>query len=414
MTLALEGIRVLDLTDGVSGPFCGMLLGGFGAEVIRIESMRHLGFRSNAPPTSPSAEGPKAPPKVDVSQLITPNFARYHLDKLSITLNLTKPEARDLFAKLVNVSDVVLDNLSYGVMKAWGLDYEGLRRTKDDIIVASLPSLGEGPHAQWTTWGMNLLSFTGFANSWGHPDTPMEQRAASNTYPDYIAGTMAAASILAALYHRSATGEGQFIEVSQTDSTVALIGLVYLDYFVNHRDPHPMGNRHPQFAPYNIYRCKGDDRWCAIATFNEEEWQKLCLAIGNPDWTRDPGFATVESRLQNLEDLDRHIESWTIQRTAFQVMKLMQSAGVAAGVVQDSEDMYRDIQLRASGYMIDVEVGPRGKMTFDGLPVRLSEGQKAKTDGAPLLGQHNDRVYRHLLGLSAEEVETFTAKQVIF
>lgn len=413
MPLALEGIRVLDFTDAVSGPFCTMLLAGCGAEVIRIESLRHLGFRGNASGVSSLVNGASTLATVDVSQLITPNFARYHLDKLSVTLNLTKPAARDILMKLVGVSDVVVDNLSFGVMKGWGLDYEGLRKAKEDIIVASLPALGEGPHEEWTTWGMNLLSFTGFANSWGHPDTPMEQRASSNTYADYIAGTMAAASILAALYHRGKTGEGQFVEVSQTDSTLALLGLVYLDYFINQRAPRPMGNRHSQFAPYNCYRCKGDDWWCAVAVFNEDEWRKLCSVLGKPDWTRDPRFATVQDRLRNVEQLDAGIEAWTSQRTPHQVMKLMQSAGVAAGAVQNSEDMYHDIQLRNMGYMIEVEVGNRGQMTFDGPPLRLSEGQKARTDRAPFLGEHNDYVFRQLLGLPAAQVEQLIKDRVI-
>jgi benzylsuccinate CoA-transferase BbsF subunit len=414
MALAAEGIRILDFTDGVSGPFCAMLLAGCGAEVIRIESMRHLGFRGDNSGSSPLIKSTSTLATVDVSQLITPNFARYHLDKLSITLNLMKPEAAPILKKLVSISDVVVDNLSFGVMKAWGLDYEGLREMKEDIVVTSLPALGEGPHEKWTTWGMNLLSFTGFANSWGHPDTPMEQRASSNTYADYVAGTLAAASILAALYHRGKTGEGQFIELSQTDSTLALLGLVYLDHFINHRAPRPLGNRHPQFAPHNCYRCKGDDRWCAIATSDEDEWRRLCSVLGRPDWVLDPRFATMQDRLRNVEYLDAGIEAWTTQRTPHQVMKLMQTAGVPAGAVQNSEDMYHDIQLRSLGYMTEVKVGNRGEMTFDGPPVFLSEGQKAGTNGAPLLGAHNEYVYRQLLGLSEGQVEQLIRDKVIY
>ena len=414
MPPALEGIRVLDFTDGVSGPFCGMLLAGCGAEVIHVESLRHLGFRGNASGVSPLVKEDSTLAGVDVSQLITANFARYHLDKLSVTLNLIKPEGREILMRLVGISDVVLDNLSFGVMTGWGLDYEGLKRVKEDIIVASLPALGEGPHAGWTTWGMNLLSFTGFANSWGHPDTPMEQRAARDTYPDYVAGTLAAASILAGLYHRGRTGEGQSIEVCQTDSTVALLGLVYLDHFINHRPQRPVGNRHPQFAPYNCYRCKGDDRWCVIATFDQGEWRSLCTVLGKPDWIRDAKFATVEARLRHVEELDSNIETWTSQRTPHQVMKLMQSAGIAAAAVQNSEDMYYDLQLRSMNHMIQVKVGGRGEMTFDGPPLRMSEGQKAGTDGAPLLGEHNEYVYRQLLGLKQEEVDRLIADRVIY
>src|SRR3972149_6992004 len=311
MALALQGIRVLDLTDAIAGPFATMLLAGFGAEVIRVESRRHLGFRAGVAPARGSEGGPQVPEdridfsKMDMTTLVGTNFHRYNRDKLSVALNLTKPEARDIFKKLVSLSDVVVDNLSFGVVQKWGLDYAALKQHRNDIIVASMPSLGKGPHEQWTTWGMNLLSFTGFAYSWGHPETPMEERSASNYYGDYMAGMKTSSAILAALYHRAKTGEGQYIEVSQAEATASLLGLSYLDYFVNNRVTPARGNRHPQFAPYNSYRCKGDDRWCVIAVFNEDDWQKLCRAIDSPKWAADPKFQTMETRLKNAEELDK-------------------------------------------------------------------------------------------------------------
>src|SRR3990172_6572961 len=258
MTLALKGIRVLDITDAISGPFCTMLMASCGAEVIRVESRRHLGFRTGAAPGR--SGGVQVPEdqidfsKMDMTTLVGTNFHRYNRDKLSVAMNLTKPEARDIFKKLVSLSDVVVDNLSFGVVQKWGLDYAALKQHRNDIIVASMPSLGKGPHEQWTTWGMNLLSFTGFAYSWGHPDTPVEERVASNTYPDYIAGMKTAVAILAALYHRARTGEGQYVEVAQAEATASLLGVSYLDYLVNNRVSSPQGNRHPQFAPYNCYQ----------------------------------------------------------------------------------------------------------------------------------------------------------------
>lgn len=416
MTLALQEIRVLDLTDAVSGPFASMLLASYGAEVIRVESRRHLGFRGGGGKGNDSILEEDAVDfsKVDMAQFVGANFARYNLDKLSVALNLTKPEGIDLFKRLVRVSDVVVDNLSFGVMQKWGFDYDSLKQVKNDIIVASLPSLGKGPHENWTTWGMNLLSFTGFAYNWGHPDTPMEERSASSTYGDYIAGMMAVGSIFAALYHRHKTGEGQYIEVSQTEATASMLGVTYLDYLANRRVAPPRGNRHPEFAPYNCYRCKGDDRWCAIAVFNEDEWQQLCRALDSPEWSKDARFGNMEARLKNADELDRNIEIWTSQRTPHQVMKILQSFGVAAGAVQSGEDLYFDLQLRERGHAVEPDSGRHGNITFDGPPVRLSTGQKTTTDPAPILGEHNSYVYEHLLGLTTEEIETLTAKRVIF
>jgi benzylsuccinate CoA-transferase BbsF subunit len=406
MTLALQGIRILELTDAVAGPFACMLLARCGAEVIRIESRRHLGFRANAKMPDSS--------KIDAKQSMTPVFARYNLDKLSLTLNLSKPEGQDLFKRLVRISDVVVDNLSFGVMQKWGFEYAALKQLKSDIIVVSLPSFGRGPHEEWTTWGMNLLSFTGFAHGWGHPETPMEERAANSTYGDYIAGTMAASSVLAALYRRAKSGEGQYIEVSQTEATATLLSLSHLDYFVNRRVTPPKGNRHAQFAPYNCYPCQGEDRWCVIAVFNEKEWQSFCRALESPQWAEDPKFQSMEARLENVDELDLNIGKWTGQRTPHQVMRILQSFGVAAGAVQNSEDLFFDLQLRAGGHMLELDSLPQGKVTFDRPPVYLSEGEKTGTEGAPLLGQNNDYVYRQLLGLSAKEIDRMTEDKVIY
>jgi benzylsuccinate CoA-transferase BbsF subunit len=430
MPLALQGIRVLDLTDAVAGPFATLLMADCGAEVIRIESLRHLGFRGDF--LTPIKRNDNSLPisqdqidfsNVDLSMLMNTNFTRFALNKLSVALNLTKPEARDIFKKLVKVSDVIVDNLTFGVMQNWGLEYDTLRQIKNDIIVVSMPSFGKGSHENWTTWGMNLLSFTGFAYYWGHQETPMEERAASNYYGDYIAGTETLTAILAALYHRAKTGEGQYIEVTQTETTASLLGPIYLDYFVNNRVAPVRGNRHPEFAPYNSYRCKGDDRWCVIAVFNENEWHQLCSVIsapgsgnivGSTDWIKDPKFQNMETRLKNAAELDRNIEAWTKQYTPHQVMRMLQSAGVSAGAVQNSEDLYFDIQLRARGHMVDVDAEEQGHITFDGPPVRLSAGRKTQTKRAPVLGEHNDYVYKQLLGLNSAEIDKLIKNRVIF
>ena len=419
VTLALKGIRVLDLTDGVAGPYAAMLLARCGAEVIRIESRRHLGFRESAkyPKPEESGQGTGGPPdysRVEAKYLMTPNFFRYHFDKLSVQMNLVRPEGRELFKKLVRKSDIVIDNLSFGVMHHWGFDYESLKQIKNNLIVVSMPSFGKGPHEQWTTWGMNLLSFTGFAYFWGHPDTRAENRAANNTYGDYIAGTIAASTILAALLHRAKTGAGQYIEISQTESTASLLSLSFLEYFINQRITSLRGNRHPQFAPHNCYPCRGDDRWCTISVQSENDWKQFCSALEFPEWTSDPKFRTMEDRLKNADELDAWVESWTRQYTPHQVMKKLQAAGVAAGAVQDSENLYYDLQLRSRDHMLEMEVFPHGKITFDRPPVFLSDGQKPEVGPTPVLGQHNDYIYKDLLGLTQADIDRLIEDKVIF
>ena len=421
MALALQGIRVLDLTDSIVGPYATTVLASCGAEVIKIESRYHLGFR-RAGAKDPKDERPLVPSgpekeidfsQVNLDQVIAPTFAQYAHDKLSITLNLPRPEARDLFKKLVKISDVIVDNLRSGILNRWGFNYSGFKQIKDDIIVASLQSMGKGPYEGWTTWGMNLLSFSGFSSEWGHRETPMTDRAASGYLVDYIAGGQAAAAILAALFYRAMTGEGQYIELSQAEAAASVLGVSFLDYFVNGQVPLPKGNRHNQFAPYNCYRCRGEDSWCVIEVFNEEEWKRFCQAIDRPHWTTDVRFKDNSGRLQNVDELDDNIENWTRQHTPHQAMRILQSFDIAAGAVQNGEDMYYDLQLRARGYMIEQNLPFLGNTTFGGVPLRLSSGQVEHPRQAPVLGEHNNYVFRELLGFSQKEMNDLIKAEII-
>jgi crotonobetainyl-CoA:carnitine CoA-transferase CaiB-like acyl-CoA transferase len=329
-------------------------------------------------------------------------------------LNLAKPEGREIFKKLVKVSDVIVENFRFGVMQKWGFDYPTLKPVRDDIIVTNMEALGRGPYEKWTTWGMNLLSYSGFTHMWGHPETPVTERAAAGFHGDYVSGAKTAIAILAALLYRARTGKGQYIELSQAEASASVLGPAYLDYFVNNRLPQPQGNRHPYFAPCNCYRCKGEDCWCVITVMNEKEWEQLCLALEHPKWTEDLKFQNMESRLKNADELDRRIEDWTRQRTPHQVMNLLQALGVPSGAVQTGEDLYYDLQLRERGYTFEQDIPRLGKVTFSGKPFRLSEGQREPNQPVPYIGEHNDYVYRHLLGFSPEEMDKLTETKVIF
>ena len=421
MGLALEGIRIVDLTDSIIGPFTTMLLAGCGAEVIKIESRLRLGFRKVGPWGPEGNEPiPQAPEKtvdyskVDLDVVLSPTFAQLNPNKLSIAMNLDKAEGRELLKRLVKISDVVIDNLRFGIIERWGLEYPVLKQVKDDIIVASLQGMGRGPYQGWTTWAMNLMSFTGFAYGWGHAETAMTERVAARYYGDYIAGGKAAAAIAAALFHRALTGEGQYIELSQVEAAMSVLGPAYLDYFVNNRVTPPRGNRHPQYAPYNCYPCKDENSWCVIAVRSNEEWQQLCRAFDNPSWMLEPKFSTMQSRLENVDELDQNIENWTRQHTPHQVMRMLQYFGVAAGAVQNGEDLFYDIQLRERGFMTEQELPRLGSLTFTKAPLKLATGEASYSERAPQLGEHNDYIYRELLGLQPEEIKRLEEAEVIF
>jgi benzylsuccinate CoA-transferase BbsF subunit len=421
VVFALQGIRVLDFTDSIVGPTTTKLLTSCGAEVIRVESRLHLGFRRNGPWGPAGSEGiPQAPEpmidfsKVDISLLVGPTYAEMNHDKLSISLNLTKPEGKEVFKKLIKVSDVIVENFSYGVMQRWGFDYPELKKIKEDIIVISIPSLGKGPHEKWTTWGMNLLSMSGFTYQWAHPDTPVTERMASGFHGDYVAGVEAATAIVGALFYRARTGKGQFVELSQAESTVSVLGPAYLDYFVNGRVSPPQGNHHSLYAPYNSYRCDGKDNWCVIAVTTEKEWQNLCRVMEDPKWARDPKFQDMAARLNNMDELDKNIEQWTLKHTHHQVMKMLQEFGIAAGAVQNQEDVHFDRQLRFRGFPIEQDLPRLGTIEISGASMHLSEGQKPPSRHTSVLGEHNDYVFRQLLGMTAQEIKELEESKIIF
>ena len=195
---------------------------------------------------------------------------------------------------------------------------------------------------------------------------------------------------------------------------MSVLGPSYLDYFVNNRISPPKGNRHPQYAPHNCYQCKDDNSWCVIAVCSDEEWQQFCQALDNPSWMQDPKFSTMQSRLENMDELDQNIESWTRQYTPHQVMRMLQYFGVAAGAVQNGEDLFYDIQLRERGFMTEQDLPRLGSLTFTKAPIKLATGEATYSQQAPVLGEHNDYVYQELLGLQPEEIKRLEEADVIF
>ncbi|MDP2953459.1 MAG: CoA transferase, partial [Chloroflexota bacterium] len=209
------------------------------------------------------------------------------------------------------------------------------------------------------------------------------------------------------------TGKGQHIEVSQMESTASILETAILDYTANGRVRGRVGNRLPNAAPHGAYRCRGEDRWCVIAVFTDEEWRAFCRVIGNPPWTKEDRFATLLARKQNEDELDRLVEEWTKERTPEEVMVLMQREGVPAGVVQNAEDMLlRDPQLRAREHYVYLDHAEAGRTAYDGVPFKLSATPGRPLSAAPLLGEHNDYVYREILGMSEEEANEYIVEGV--
>jgi benzylsuccinate CoA-transferase BbsF subunit len=268
-----------------------------------------------------------------------------------------------------------------------------------------------GPWRDYVGFGPTVQAFSGITYLTSFPGKP--PLGLGTSYADHIAGLIACLALLSALEYRRKTGEGQYIDVSQVEAMAGLLGDAILDYTVRGEEVEPVGNSSTEAAPHGVYRCQGDDRWCAIAVFTDEEWQGFKRALGNPPWAEDKRFATLAGRLKHSEELDRLVEDWTKERTAEEAMALLQRQGVAAGVVQDASDLAEDPQLKERGFFIELDHPELGKTISDAVPIRLSDTPARYTRAAPIQGQDNNYVYRELLGMSEDEIDKLREQGVI-
>jgi crotonobetainyl-CoA:carnitine CoA-transferase CaiB-like acyl-CoA transferase len=389
----LDGVRVLDFTWVLAGPYATRILADFGAEVIKVQSKK----------TAPGVESNLAG-----------YFRHWNRNKRSITLDMEYPESKELVLRLVRISDVVVENFSPRVMENWGLGYERLKEVKPDLIMLSLSAFGQsGPWKNFVAFGPTLQALSGLSYLTSYSkEFPV---GIGYAYSDIISGLYGALSILAALEFRDRTGKGQYIDLSQYEALCTVIGPTFLDLFVNHKVIGPQGNRSQEIpaSPYGCYRCRGEDRWCVIAVFNEEEWEKLCRIMGNPPWTKEPRFSTLSNRKDNEEELDRLIEKWTTNYPPEQIVDMLQKEGISAGVVQDARDLVEDPQLKAREFFIQLEHPLLGKTLGEASPIRFKGNSRLDWKAAPLLGQDNHYVFTKLIGLTEEQYSSYVEKGII-
>lgn len=395
-TQLFSGVRVISFPTGIVGPALASFLADHGAEVITIEASR--GLRS-----------PQRGQRWQVASDLESNHS-----KKRVVINMKNPEGVALTKQLIGKSDVVAENYSARVMASWGLDYPRMKEIRKDIIMASLQAFGQtGPRRDFVSFGPILMAFSGMTYLWRDPAIERPGAGCQTAFPDFIAPSYGALAILAALHHRARTGAGQYIDISQAETAASMIGPAYLDYFINGREPQPAGNFVAYAAPHGAYRCKGDDRWCAIAVETQEEWQKFCEVAGHKEWATDPRFADLASRLANRDALDAAVESWTSKQTAHQAMIMLQRDGIAAGVVQTAEDLYRDPHLRERGFCREVFHKAVGWLARAGAPVRFTEAKFSGDGVAHSAGDDNEIVFGELLGLSSAQVKELVEREVL-
>jgi crotonobetainyl-CoA:carnitine CoA-transferase CaiB-like acyl-CoA transferase len=390
---ALDGVTVLDFTWIVAGPVATRILADQGARVIKVERRDSLDFGTRRGG-------------------FTGNLNR---GKESVVIAMERPEGLALARRLVATADVVIDNFSARVMRNWGLDYAGLAAIRPDIIAVSMSGFGlTGPHRDYVSYGPTLQALSGFTLLMREEDG--EPAGWGYSYADMAAGAVAALAALTALHHRHRTGEGQLIDLAQFENTCALMGPALLDFTANGRPARPFGNRSQERpgAPYGVYPCRGDDRWCAITVFDDAEWRRLAAALGHPPWTAEPRFASLASRRAHVAALDQHLSAWTRAHDAHEVMNTLQGAGVAAGVVADAVDLCnRDPQLAARDYWAKLATPEGDAVVVDGVPFGLSLTPGYVTAPGPLLGEDTERVLAEMFAIAPDEIARLRAAGVI-
>jgi crotonobetainyl-CoA:carnitine CoA-transferase CaiB-like acyl-CoA transferase len=382
-----------------------MMLASLGAEVIKVEGHRRsdLTRRSVVWPL-PDPRPTSVPPSQGMA------FNSVNLDKRSLTLDLSQPAGVEIAKRLAAHCDAVVDNMRPGALAKLGLGYQDLRRLRDDIIVASSSGRGaSGPESAYLGYAPIHHAIGGWSHLTGHRDDPPSH---SGGDVDLMNAITLAFAILAALYHRDAGGGGQFIDYSQCEGVTSLIGEALLGYQMTSRIPLRDGNAHPFFAPHNVYRAWGVDRWLAIEVHSDEEFATLARLIGRPELASDSRFATAKARKENERELDLIIEEFTRERDRDHIVATLTAAGLAAAPSRDGRDLYADPHLRARDAFLSIDHPELGTLEIVAPPWRMSSSPLPARH-APLLGQDNDYVLRELLEMSDDEVENLRRLDVI-
>jgi len=410
----LQGIRVIDLTKIVAGPNATRMLATMGAEVIRVEwhDQRALDMLRAVRPAVPGGD----PESVNRSGL----FNNINPGKYGVTLNMSLPQGRELFKRLAAKASVLCENYSPGQMESWGLDYPALREINPSLIYLQITGMGKsGTYKSYLSVGPTAQALSGLTHMSGLPE-PMPPAGWGYSYLDHSTGYYGAILVLAALLKRRRTGEGCYIDLSQTETGIMLSGTAALEAQLTGQPTRRHGNRMQAaaWAPHGAYPCRGSDEWIAIAVQTDQQWQSLVAEMGSPEWARSSRFSTAADRKSNQDELDRRMAEFTRPQDRYELMERLQRLDVPSGAVQKSNDrVERDPQLKARGYFVPLPHSEIGTWPIEGFPAKFSTmpvdvgGLPGR--GAPLMGEDNDYVYGDILGLTPAEIAALKEDWII-
>ncbi|HAA94881.1 MAG TPA: CoA transferase [Dehalococcoidia bacterium] len=410
--MPLKNYRVLDLSRIWAGPYCTKIFADMGAEIIKMESLSV--YDSHRGPVSPArgiAAYPDAEPG-DEPWNRNGWFNCLHMSKYGVTLELTTEEGRRVFERLVSISDVVIENFRQGSLERLGYTYQELRKHRPDLIYVSMPAFGNtGPWRGYLGYGIGQEQLSGMAHMTGYRgEGPMKSGI---NHGDPITGSHAAGVLMAALRHRRRTGKGMYIDVSQQESSVALMGPEVLSYQMTGQEPERQGNRSNWHSPANSYPCAGEDRWVTISVTDQEQWMALAKVMEARQLVDDARFATAAKRMENQDDLDRIISGWTMGYEAYEVTEMLQAADVPAGPVLRGPDLLADPHYKDRGTFVTVDHPQVGVKQYPGIPWKMSATPGQVRWPAPTLGQHNRGVYGELLGLTGDQIDQLEQTGII-
>jgi benzylsuccinate CoA-transferase BbsF subunit len=396
------GLRVLELGAGAAGPVATRYFADQGARVIRVESSKRPDFLRTLHLTRDAPHG------LDGS----PMFVLMNPNKQSIAIDMSRPEGIALVKRLVAWADVVSENFSPKAMAKWGLDYPALRAIRPDLVMVSSCLFGQtGPQRMYPGFGGQGSALAGFNHMTGWPDR--EAVGPHGTITDSLSPRYVALLVTAALLHRHRTGEGQYIDVSQVETGVYSLSEMIVRCSGRGEVMVRRGNRAEDAAPHAVYPCRGEERWIAIAVFSDDEWQRLCGALGDEGLAGDARFASVAGRLEHQDSLDARLAEHTRSCDAFELMARLQDAGVEAGAVQRADDLNRDPQLAHRGHFETLRHAHLGELRFEHYGIELSGSPRRLRQPGPNLGEHTREILSDDLGMTESEIAAMAESGVL-
>lgn len=414
----LQGVRVIDLGIVLAGPQAAMLLADLGAEVIRVESTQHFPPQTRGIFARPSKEFVAASipvaggyPNREPGKRPWNRFAWFNTtarNKLGMTVTLTEPEGRVAFKRLVAVSDVLISNQRPGTLAALGLGYEELAAVNPSLIYVDASSFGAtGPYREYRALGLQIEAYAGHDLLRQYPDRDVSANTWAVT-ADAAAALGIALAAQMALFARLHTGRGQYIDLSMVENFIGLIGHAVLEYTFNGRVPMSIGNR-DYAAIQGCYPCAGEDRWLVLTLPDDAAWEAFVRAAGYPEGWDDPRFATITSRYRHHDAVDRFITGWTSTLSREEAVERLRREGLMAGPVLDDADALADPHLAAREFFVEIEHAEAGRHRYPGLPYRFRNAELGVRLPPVRLGEHNEQLYKDLLGFSDKEYERLTA-----